>query len=257
MSYILNALRKSEQERQAQETVHLESAILETQPQHNSRISWPVIMLIAVNVLVLIFFIFLNPQKQPATSSTSAKKTSPTSLATPVGSKNPKTIRKTERPQPIAAKIEQPKIKTSPTPNQHVSISKMLKQQRPVKKPLPKPAIENVAVATNPSKPTTSLPMQVETTVTADRPPAQVRKPNTSRKLPFLREMPSTFRRNIPNVNINVFVYAKDPDERFVIINMKKYRTGQKIADELEVAEIKSDSLVLRHNNITFQIKRP
>jgi general secretion pathway protein B len=69
--------------------------------------------------------------------------------------------------------------------------------------------------------------------------------------------MPSTFRRNIPNVNINVFVYAKNPDDRFVIINMKKYRTGQKIADELEVAEIKSDSLVLRHNNITFQIKRP
>ncbi len=253
MSYILNALRKSEQERQAQEPVHLESAILKTQPQHNSRISWPVIMLIAVNVLVLIFFIFLNPQKQPATSSTTAKKSPSPSLATtkPI---NPKTIPKTKQPKPIAAKIEQPKIKTSPTPNQHVSISKMLKQHRPVRKPAPKPVIENTVVTT---KPTTSLPMQVENTVTADRPPAQVRKPNTKRKVPFLREMPSTFRRNIPNVNINVFVYAKDPDERFVIIDMKKYRTGQIIADELEVVEIKSDSLVLRHNNITFQIKRP
>ena len=258
MSYILNALRKSEQERQAQEPVHLESAILETQPQHNSRISWPVIMLIAINVLVLIFFIFLNPQQQFTTSSTTAKKSKNPSLATPtpIQAKNPKTTRKTERPKPIVAKTEQPKIKTSPKPNQQVSISKMLKQQRPAKKPVPKPkpSIENIAVTTNPN---TSLPMQVETTVTADQPPVRTRKPNTSRKVPFLQEMPSTFRRNIPNININVFVYAKNPDDRFVIIDMKKYSAGQKIADELEVAEIKSDSLVLRHNNITFQIKRP
>jgi general secretion pathway protein B len=69
--------------------------------------------------------------------------------------------------------------------------------------------------------------------------------------------MPPEFRRNVPNLNINVFVYAKSPEDRFVIIDMKKYRAGQETADGLEIKEIKSNSLVISYQNKTFQIKRP
>ena len=256
MSYILNALRKSEQDRQAQETSNPEITILETLPKNNSKISWLVFSLIFINILVLIFFIFLNPGQQPTTtesktpSLTAAKKT--------------KTVSKTELPKqkPVAAKPDLASKKASPTPNQQASISKMLKQPHSVTKRVPKRAVKNVATITrkiNSAEPYTSRPPAAENKpITVDQPPARVsNEPDTSKEIPFLQNMPPAFRRNVPDLNINVFVYAKNPDERFVIIDMKKYRTGQETTNGLEIKEINSNSLTLRYQNRTFKIKRP
>ena len=264
MSYILNALRKSEQDRQAQETSTPEIAILETPTKHNSKISWLVITLILVNVLVLIFFIFFNPKQQPTTSFSTAESKTPFIVA-PIQSEKQKTVSKTDLPKQktIVAKPTQSQRNDSPTQKKHASISKMLKQKRFVKKPVVKPPVKNVAVIpkkTYSAKPPASIPTQTKTKprfVDNESPTRKHSKPGTSNNIPFLRSMAPDFRRNVPNLNINVFVYAKNPEERFVIIDMKKYRSGQETADGLKIKEIKSDSLVLNYQNKTFQIKRP
>lgn len=63
MSYILNALRKSEQERQAREDPTLENRVLCQQEIHKPWKTWLVISLIAINLAMLSFFFWQSRQK--------------------------------------------------------------------------------------------------------------------------------------------------------------------------------------------------
>ncbi len=75
--------------------------------------------------------------------------------------------------------------------------------------------------------------------------------------IPFLADLPRDFQRDLPTLVINVFVYSEILEERFVIINMKKYSTGQKIDVGPEILEIRADSLVLAHLGRKFRVRRP
>ncbi|MGH8548523.1 MAG: general secretion pathway protein GspB, partial [Methylococcales bacterium] len=75
--------------------------------------------------------------------------------------------------------------------------------------------------------------------------------------IPLLAGMPSDFQREVPSLNINVFVYSEIPEERFIVINMSKYLAGQKIDSGPEILEIRPDSLVLEYLGRKFRIKRP
>lgn len=257
MSYILNAIRKSEQDRQTQEASNPESTLLEMQPKKKSNLSWLIIALIIINILALIYFIFLNPRQQQETTIATAENKTPT-LAPPIQPEKPKITLKNNIGQPKP----EPTTKSTPKPSQKKSISNMLEKRRTFKNPATEPVVEKVvtvAKKTNLSQPTATLPRPVEAKPTPVKPqPIQVSsKPENAKKVPFLREMAPAFRRNVPNLNINIFVYAENPDDRFVIIDMKKYRIGQETTDGLKIKQIKSNSLVLRYNNRTFQIERP
>ena len=82
-------------------------------------------------------------------------------------------------------------------------------------------------------------------------------EPHGRTEIPLLSGMPRGFQREVPSFDINVFVYSEDPEERFVIVNMSKYLTGEKIDNGPEIQEIRPDSLVLNYLGRTFQIKRP
>ncbi|MCI0668339.1 MAG: general secretion pathway protein GspB [Methylococcaceae bacterium] len=80
---------------------------------------------------------------------------------------------------------------------------------------------------------------------------------DTSAAIPLLGGLPRDFQREVPSLNINVFVYSEVPEERFVIINMTKYLAGQKIDSGPQILEIRPDSLVLEYLGRKFKIKRP
>ncbi len=265
MSYILNAIRKSEQDRKTQEAANPESTLLETQSSKKTKLSWPMIVLIILNILALTYFIFLYLWQKPTTSIATADRNTP-SIVSPAQPEKQKITVKTDveppKSEPIALTKIQATAKPTPKPDQKKTITKMLKQRRIFKKPAPEPVVENIVAVTKKTKviPTVApLPTHTEITPTPiKQPPSQIKsEPEKVKKIPFLREMAPSFRRNVPKLNINVFVYAKNPDDRFVIIDMKKYRTGQETAEGIEIKEIKSNSLVLLYNNRTFQIDRP
>lgn len=74
--------------------------------------------------------------------------------------------------------------------------------------------------------------------------------------IPLLTKMPREFQREVPSLKINVFAYSENPEERFVIINMSKYRAGQKIDSGPEILEIRADSLVLEYLSTKFRVGR-
>jgi len=142
-----------------------------------------------------------------------------------------------KKPAPIA-RAASPQTKGSMTvpvkkksPTQAVTTKKIEEKKRP--------AVE-VAALHSPPPPTSA---------------GSPRHPAAS--IPLLRKLPSGFRRKVPTMTINVFVYSKRAKERFVIINMAKYRTGDKIENGPVLESIRPDSLVLRFEGQRFRVKRP
>jgi len=73
---------------------------------------------------------------------------------------------------------------------------------------------------------------------------------------PFLSELDYEFRRKVPVIDVNVYVYAEKESERFIMIAMKKYSSGQEIVSGLLLKKIRINSLVVEYKNKVFQIKR-
>lgn len=267
MSYILNALRKSENERKAKEQpITQESFDTSEISLQNTKVIGLIIALVCINILILIYFVFYYAPSQPSSSKPeeTEQKTTLEPPKTIVKVKGP--ILKKTKPQKnelIVKKDSRTTIKPPlPEPNQQASISEMLKrQQRPVKKtvaPLsPNKKNKTIEASNNKSKKSeTSLTLKSAFKEPGPLQP-QSQSSKKTEKIAFLTEMAPEFRRSVPNLNINVFVYAKEPENRFVIIDMKKYRTGEETESGVKIKEIKKESMVLQYNNRTFQINRP
>ncbi len=75
--------------------------------------------------------------------------------------------------------------------------------------------------------------------------------------IPWFRELPSSFRKSVPQVNINVYAYSEDTQERFVIVDMTRYGEGEKTPEGLLIKRIGPEALVLSYSGQVFRIRRP
>ncbi len=154
-----------------------------------------------------------------------------------------------------AAKIKQIKpepVKQKTTPNitkrDQTRLTKTTNtpQTKPVVPPVKTAQPEPVKAITKPPKKATSVPRQQ---TTAER--------NATNNIPMLRQMPSDFSEQIPELKINVYVYAEEADNSFVIINMRKYRIGDRIGNNLKLDDIGKDAITLNKKGKKFRIARP
>ena len=60
----------------------------------------------------------------------------------------------------------------------------------------------------------------------------------------------------LPELHLDIHVYSQAPDERFVFINMSKYREQSRLADGPLVKEIRTDGVVLEHRGHSFLLPR-
>ncbi|WP_020158226.1 general secretion pathway protein GspB [Methylobacter marinus] len=264
MSYILNALRKSEQDRQAVEPDKVTNRILAQQPRQPQRATRLIAALIISNLLILAYFLWFTQKPQPDAPTPAGKQPDASavkpSLAPPVDIRPPPEpeARPPEPKLPSIAEIVEARVIPAKTAT---AIKKPLTE--PVK-PAPAPPqpvrlkagpVEASGPADNAVDKPASLPgKKTGPVMTALEQPASLPAKN---HLPFLNELPAEFRRELPSLPINVFVYSPKPAERFVMIDMVKYTPGQRIKDLLELKEIRSDSLIVSYNDRLFKIKRP
>lgn len=73
---------------------------------------------------------------------------------------------------------------------------------------------------------------------------------------PHLRDLPVEFQEKVPPFKITMFAYSKNPAERFVIIDMKKSRVGDRLPGGILLLEIQSENLVLELDGQKFMIPR-
>lgn len=76
-------------------------------------------------------------------------------------------------------------------------------------------------------------------------------------KLPMFADLAPEFQEKLPEFRINVFAYSKLPAERFAIIDMKKYRVGERIPGGALLQEIQPEWLVIELDGQRFRYPRP
>lgn len=256
MSFILNALRKSEQERQALQSETVTDKILLPQsPQNRSNTTRILVFLFIVNVLVIAGIVWFVRNNLMSTPDARAPTISP-SLSAQNVKLEPKAIAKSTQPKRHAQKAE----------SEITSIAELIDEEKPEPAPVPlpvKPVITKKTAADTIKQPasTNNSELQIQTTpVIAPAANVEPDKPETIpaiKDIPLLSDLPFEFRQTLPKFTINVFVYSQDPEERFIMIDMVKYKPGQQIKDAMLLKEILPDGFVIDYQNRVFKIRRP
>lgn len=73
----------------------------------------------------------------------------------------------------------------------------------------------------------------------------------------LLSEMDQQFRASVPPLSIDVHVFSGKSAERFVFVNMVKYREGQTINGKVLLREITPEGVVLNYKSQDFRLARP
>jgi general secretion pathway protein B len=253
MSYILKALRKSEQERLARQPETAAARILADQAEPRHKSSKLIILLIITNlILAACFFWFIR--KEPASLLSVETKKPLVTEQTHVKPAIETLVKTDQAPKPGVKKsaTESPSIADlAGSRNNQVS-------QPPGAKPVmeKEPALvqHKPAPITQEMEPKSIVSAQVEPALNVEKKLAAAPE---SKTVPFLSELPQEFRLTVPEFKVNVFVYSEQPAQRFVMVDMVKYTVGERIKESLTLKEIRLDSFVVEYNNRTFRIKRP
>ncbi|MCF6264449.1 MAG: general secretion pathway protein GspB [Xanthomonadales bacterium] len=268
MSFILDALKKSEAERQLGEVPSLQSGSTVTATQSRSR-SWP-LPLFGVVLLAIVLGWFWGQSETnnvasgltELTATTTAPVTDPPVEQTLPQVKLPETVRSPLTDYtppaviPTAAKIADSdtaentqanagQSTTATAPDQDVPATAVTaaanEQQRVarLKKQRAAELVEDQALVAAVEQ---RLANERATKAEIKKPVAQKNQANTV----SLNDLPASVRADIPDIKITMQVYSEDPAARFAIVNGKRYKQTDQLADELILEQILRQGIILK-----------
>jgi general secretion pathway protein B len=234
MSYILDALRKSDQQRQRGATPTLLTAQATVATPTRSGLSlngWLAATLVGAGVLIG----WLRPwQTDPVAS-----------IPEPIAAR------------PLAATPAMPALQ----PDMPSSASELEQIQQPglasASTATPTPAQASAAKET---KSITLAGHQTPGTVHAEATPVPLNSVVTDpaevergKNVMPLSELPPSIRQEIPNITISFHVYSSNPTERRVMINNELLRQGENLPPGLRVEQITPDGVIISYKGYRFQ----
>lgn len=229
MSFILDALKKSETDRQSHSTAEFSGVPTRPQTQSVPRWLWLVAALLAVNLVVLVGLL-LRPDAAPQVASSEQ---SPAVVATTAAA----------RPAAIESAPAQstPAISTPTTSSfsEQVAAAAQNPPDRQTAAPAPatrQPAASNIVTPVLISQDAASIP--------------------ASSIYPTYQEVLARGHLDLPPMHLDIHVFSPSAKDRFAFVNMSKLREGSTMAEGPEVAEITPDGVVLRHEGQLFLLPR-
>jgi len=228
MSFILDALKKSEIERQRQSMPGLIDA---PSALRRGRLPlWAMLLgsLLAINMVVLIFVLLRNGS--PAAASAPARQAD-TAAAPPAAVKSPAVD---DHFSPLSgAPVYAPEI---PVPAADSSSD------------APAAALAAPHAGAQRAAPHTfRRPDPVLIDAEAD---------DNDELLPSINQINLTGAQALPEMHLDVHVYATKPADRFVYINMRKYREGNTLQEGPVLERIRRDGVVLNYQGVRFVLPR-
>lgn len=150
-------------------------------------------------------------------------------------------------PAPLASPAPSAEIATASAPlpaqpNPSASMPQPAASASPYLPPAPPPGV--VAVVPPPAPVAAATPA---------RAPAAPPAPAAEAPIPRLAELPESTRRELPKLVISGSVYSEDPASRFVMINGEVQREGAKLGADLVLEQIRPRELVLRFKGQRFR----
>lgn len=218
MSFILDALRKSEHERQRSATPGLSQVPLATPPPQMPRWALGVIVALVAAVLVL-GGAWWQSTRVPAAASASA----------PAPSSAPTVERRVDIPPPAARSAAAQQAAPARLPAQDESLSAAAASSTGVPSA---GAAENTAASFSP-------------------PPRLTNLPDDSVALPSVA-MLAAEGVAVPPLHLELHAFSAQPRDRFVFINGRKYVEGDRLVEGPLLVEIDSKGAVLTHAGRRF-----
>jgi general secretion pathway protein B len=220
MSFILDALKKSEIERQRQSMPGLMDAPASLRRRRLPL--WGIILgcLLAVNIVVLSIVLMRNAG--PSAASTSGRDAAHAGLKPPAVE---------EHFSPLS--------------------------QAPVYAPeIPVPPAETSASNGSAAAPHAIAQRAAPRTLRRPDPVLDEEAAENDEVLPSINEINLTGAQALPEMHLDVHVYATKPSDRFVFINMRKYHEGNTLQEGPVLERIRRDGVVLNYQGVRFVLPR-
>ena len=278
MSSILDALEKAEGERRQS----VESG-LRKPPQTSSRRGFnppltvgAVVLLLLVNLLFWWFYLRQEPQPVPSPVSPATTRKALTVPLTPAS--KPQVAAPVESPPPPVLSLRE-QLQKSAAPSAKPLIEEAKLPVKPVAVARPEPVPETLvtsqapAVAEQPQapmapepepEPEESVPVTQAPVALAPPPLAPVQpleKPELpvapEEKIPLVWELPQRVREQVLSLKSSIHVYSEQPEQRFVIINMRRYSEGDSLSlDGFRLERIDQDGVVIDYGEGLVRLPR-
>jgi general secretion pathway protein B len=209
MSFILDALKKSETERLRKNSPGIANIAESGRQKSSQKWMWLVLVLLAINLVAVAGLIFVGRPK-PAVIQAPVATSEPAASEMPAPSSVSTAI--IERKPPLVTVIE-PEVVAAEA------------RAEP-------PAESNRRMAT--SAPTGSVYDGLES----------------------FNELRAKGRLSLPDLHLDIHVYGERAADRFVFVNMSKYREGASLSEGPTVREITPDGVILDYQGTAFLLPR-
>ena len=240
MSFILDALKKSELERQRQNVPGLvDSGVARPRPRLPT---WAIALglLLGVNLLVLLFVLMRSFLGSPHAQATAAP---PRSAAAAVGVADPAGAEPQGASPPAAA-------------NGHFSPLDAPVYAPEVPVASPPPALAGIPGAELGRSVNWGGPVSIKAHRRDPLLTDEDYKVNDDELLPTINEVTLTGAQALPELHLDVHVFATRPAERFVYVNMRKYHEGATLQEGPTIERIRRDGVILSYQGLRFLLPR-
>jgi general secretion pathway protein B len=250
MSFILDALKKSELERQRQSVPGLvDSGVARPRPRLPA---WAIALslLLAVNLLVLLFVLMRSFLASPHAQTTAAPPRSAVAAvgaADPAGAESAGTVPPgvaapaagSGHFSPLDAPVYAPEVPVASPP---------LASTPPAAAGIPGP---DLVKSVNGGGPVSIKAHRRDPLLTDED-----YKVNDDELLPTINEVTLTGAQALPDLHLDVHVFATRPAERFVYVNMRKYHEGATLQEGPTIERIRRDGVILSYQGLRFLLPR-
>jgi general secretion pathway protein B len=264
MSFILEALKKSENERQRKIGPSL--ADVQVREPHSEKPWWAfaVAGLLLINLAVLVIVLLRNDAPPTPAANRATQAVAPANAVTPVTSPAtaapPGASASVQPERVIAPNASTPTNRTPPTATTRPDLSvRSLADEANIDMEghAYPPEHPNLALAASvPSGPSIVRPIDSANAGSrAMGPQVQAPRSEPEEVLPTFRELGGTSA-NLPDLHLDIHVHSPMPAERFVFVNMRKYIEGQSLSEGPVIERITSEGVVLNHRGLRFLLPR-
>lgn len=240
MSYILDALKKAEHDRIIGQVPGIGSEHEPVARSGPGRWIWLFMSVLLVNAVLLAVLLWPDMSSTPSVHAVAPSADrfaqGPQPMPQPVTALPSPAAVATVPPQQVIEPPDTPPLAAAPT-------------ARPLRPLVPLPEPESSDTVETLSAEAAGSGGHVMTT---SRPPVAAANNN----LPVWPQISSQLLSELNgSLHLDVHVYSHDPAERFVMINMRKYRTGEKLQEGPLVDDITPDSVILSLHGQRFRMQ--
>jgi len=234
MSLILDALRKSERSRQQTLTGQVSTADIAAARRPRIPVPWATLigLLLVTNAIVLAIIVWRTPADRSASSvvATRIPITTPSAMA--------------------PAPTYHPEIRSLATEAAGINSTGTAATAAGPPAALPSNAVATALAATPAATPSSALGPAISTPLSS--PIAST----SADDAPPLDSLPLAFQQSLPPLHLDVHGYARNPADRFVVINMQRYVTGDTLKSGPKIIAITPQGVILDYNGRRFLLPR-